>query len=155
MKFRDPCHITCPHCGALSDQRVARMLTLEAICPQCQGSLITAGLDMRQSLDAWSSYILPVLLVLDLENRLGSKIADVEALGHVKTLCDLVVMVERHLPPGDTVTAQAIGMVKSAVEQIRRECSIRNCDGCEDTLNFDIPLLEAIDPRRWDRCVSA
>jgi hypothetical protein len=132
------------------------MLALEAICPQCQGSLITSGLGMRQSLDEWGTFILSVQLAFDLEDRLGSEMIDddVRALDQVKTLRDLSVMVEHHLPPGDTVTAQAIGMVKSAAEQIRRR-SIRNRWDCEDTLNFDIPLLDAIHPRRWDRCVSA
>jgi hypothetical protein len=105
---------------------------------------------MRQSLDEWSTFILSVQLAFDLEDRLGKMIDDdLEALDQVKTLRDLAVMVEHHLPPGDTVTAQAIGMVKSAAEQIRRR-SIRNRVDCEDTLNFDIPLLDAIQPRRWD-----
>jgi hypothetical protein len=103
---------------------------------------------MRQSLDDWSNFILPHLLACALEKQMGRKFEE-EELGQVKTLHDLAIVVERRLPPDGTSTSQAMSMVKSATEQIRREWSIANNGGREDALNLDVPLIDAISPHRW------
>jgi hypothetical protein len=103
---------------------------------------------MRQSLDDWSNFMLPHLLGFALEKQMGGKI-EKEELGRVKTLHDLAVVVERRLPAcGGTATS--VSMVKSAAEQIRREWPTPNSGSYEDALNFDVPLIEAISPRRWN-----
>jgi hypothetical protein len=142
-KFADPLNIICPHCATRSDQRVARLLALEAACPQCKWSLIAIGLGMRRSLDEWSKFIFPVLLAIELEKQLGCEIKE-EELGRVKTLRDLAGAVERRLPPAGTATSQAMSMVKSAAEQILREFSIPFLCCCEDRVIFYVPLFEAI-----------
>lgn len=148
MKFADPRSVTCPDCATRSDQRVSKLLALQAVCPQCKSSLTAIGLSMRQSLDDWSNFILPHLLACALEKQMGRKFEE-EELGQVKTLHDLAIVVERRLPPDGTSTSQAMSMVKSATEQIRREWSIANNGGREDALNLDVPLIDAISPHRW------
>ena len=104
---------------------------------------------MRRSLDDWRNFIFPVLLAIELEKQLGCMIKE-EELGQVKTLRDLAAAVGRRLPPADAAPSQATSAVKSAVEQLRREGLIPAGECCEDTLSFDVPLLEAIDPHRWN-----
>jgi len=105
---------------------------------------------MRQTLDEGHSFALRVQMVLDLEEHLSSKVEDAE-LDRVKTLRDLAVVVERRLAPGGAATSQAISVVRSVAERYRREASTPNSAYCDGVLNFDIPLLEAIAPRRWNK----
>src|SRR5215831_4213892 len=110
MKFKDPQYVICPRCTTDSKQRVADLLALKAICPGCGDALTRTGIEMRQKLDAWASYVASISLTYYLERRLGGPFTNDEVDG-VQTLRGLAALIETRLAPNDCAGSQAIELV--------------------------------------------
>jgi hypothetical protein len=137
-------------------QRVVDLLRLKATCPVCENALIDTGVGMRQQLDDFRSYIASIWLTGYLEDRVGGRFTNDE-IDQVKTLRGLATLVETRLAPNDRAGPQAIELVEWAMEQLhndpfweRRGPHIRTPPRAA-SLNFDVSLIDAIDPGRWDR----
>ena len=149
MKFADPQPVTCPNCQARSPQRVADLLRLQALCPECGCSLNETGREMRRLLDDWGRFVLTTELAMVLEKRLSPAFEDRE-LDQVQTLRDLVGLVEHRLPQGPGATEQAIATVASAIRELLQSGETeRDAGEPEAPINFDAPLLDAVNPHRW------
>ena len=156
MKFKDPAEVVCPNCSAHSVQRVADLLALGAKCPSCQNTLSERGTKMRRALDAWETYVASIWLTGCLEDRLGVRFTgdEVEA---AKTLRGLVTLVETRLARNDHDDIQAAELVEWAMKQLRddqfwqqRGPHIRGRRKFAASLDLDAPLIDAIDPHRWE-----
>jgi hypothetical protein len=76
MKYKDPAPITCPKCGAKSQYLVADLLGLNARCSTCDEPLVQIGMEMRERLDEWASYVAKMLMQIRLEEHLGVSFGD-------------------------------------------------------------------------------
>jgi hypothetical protein len=109
---------------------------------------------MRRGLDDWASYVAAIDVMLNLEKDLGCEFKNEEFDG-VKTLRDVVGVVEVRLSSNRRAALQAVDLVTAAARQVqqggaffRHLYSESDCDG---VLNFDVPLVDVFDPNRWDR----
>src|SRR5262245_14326907 len=96
MKYKDPASVTCPECAARSSQRVANLLALKATCLNCGSSLTQTGLSMRSGLDEWATFVAAIMMMLRLEDRLGTTFND-DDVYRVKSLRDLADVVATRL----------------------------------------------------------
>jgi hypothetical protein len=99
---------------------VVDLLALKAICPICENALVDKGIEMRQYLGAWESYIASIWLTGYLEDRVGGPFANDET-DQVKTLSDLAALVETRLATNDRASPQAIALVEWAMEQLHND----------------------------------
>jgi hypothetical protein len=81
-----------------------------------------------------------------------------DEIDQVKTLRDLAALVETRLAPNDRASSQAIELIEWAMEQLhndpfweRRGPHIRTPRVRAASLELDVPLIDAIDPSRWDQ----
>src|SRR6476659_1678271 len=142
MKFKDPHNVTCPRCSTSSAQSVAKLLALEAACPECFADLAETGLRMRRKLDEASTYFIAIELMLVLEKTLNCKFGS-EGLEQVKTLGDLLSFV------GPARKAAATRAMAEAVQQVRRNGIFSSAYTGPDpnaALNFDDPLIQVFSP---------
>jgi len=96
-------------------------------------------------------------LTVCLEGRLGGLLTG-EELRQVKTLRGFAALVETRLAPNDSAGSQAIELDRSAMEQLysdpmweQRGPHLGGPRARPASLEFDMPLIDAIDPRRWDQ----
>jgi uncharacterized paraquat-inducible protein A len=154
MKYKDPALISCPECGEQSSQRVADLLALTAFCPRCLGGLVQAGRRMRDGLDEGATFVASMAMAFRLESRLSTSFTDDEVFG-VKTLRDLAALITTRLDPTDERMSRAIELVAWSVAELAYDaCWQPRGKGRTPTehgpLNLDAPLLDVLDPHRWD-----
>jgi hypothetical protein len=153
-KYKDPATVTCPECAARSSRRVADLLALQATCPNCGSSLTQVGLSMRRGLDEWATFVATIVMSFRLEERLGTKFDENEIYG-VKTLRDLASIVGTRLDQKGDVASRSIELTRWAVSELASDPlwrSHRSLLGeAPDPLDVDAPLLDVLDPGRWNR----
>jgi hypothetical protein len=130
-------------------QRVPDLLALKAACPGCGDGLIETGLRMRQGLDDWASYVALIELMIHLEEKFSLKLTD-EDVGGVKTLRDLVAIVESHLQSPREAKSQAVDLVTAAAREVGRIGLFPWKLDSDGELDFDVPLVKLFLPNRWD-----
>jgi hypothetical protein len=67
-----------------------------------------------------------------------------DEISRVKTLRGFAALVATRLAPNDSAGSQAIELVKWTMEQLFSGFAAAS-------LNLDVPLIDAINPRRWDQ----
>jgi hypothetical protein len=149
-KYKDPASVTCPESAARSSQRVANLLALRATCPNCGNSLMQIGLSMRNGLDEWATYVAILLMTIRLEDRLEMRFTDDEVDG-VKTLRDFATIVASHLGNKDEATSRSVELTRWAAGELAEDpfWAGRRPTVGTDQLDFDVPLLDALEPDRW------
>lgn len=85
-----------------------------------------------------------VEIALEVERTVGGTIGDDE-LQAVKTLRDFARLVERRLPEGPKAGVKAVEMVRTAALKIDW-FTVTAADP-----DFDVPLLDALRPGRWEQ----
>jgi hypothetical protein len=149
MRFMDPCPVTCPTCGAASEQPVADLLGLRASCPACDGSLAAIGSRMRETVDEMAAFCTWANILMQVESKLGASIDDAEMFTEDRhphqitrlTLRDLARLVARYLPQTPDADGRAVRLVLEAV-------GLAPAGTDEGVL--DRPLVDSLDPKRWE-----
>jgi hypothetical protein len=141
MKFVDPFPTTCGRCLATSVQRVQDLLGLRASCPNCGASLDEVGRQMRAQCDDWGEFCTLAVIAIALEEMVGEAISDAE-LGGAHTLRDVARVVQSRLPPGSHREARSLELVLAAAKRV---AWLKAVD-----VRFDVPLMDAVDPNRWN-----
>jgi hypothetical protein len=108
---------------------------------------------MRDGLDEWATFVAAMCMTHLLEERLGMKFAD-DDVYRLRTLRDLASMIAEHskIPEAGS---QSIELMTWAVSDLARDSwwkprgRGRSADSNEQ-LDLDAPLLEVLDPERWD-----
>lgn len=165
MKFKDPATVVCPSCLAKSKHRVRELLALRANCSNCQASFADDGRRMRLMTDEAAMLGCLLELLYPIEKQLGVEMSDDELLEgswqhqplhrhddwfKVKTLRDLSAAAERMLPESERSRSLAEELVASAASQLDPR-SWPDARDSDLAARFDLPLLDALDPRRWER----
>jgi len=109
---------------------------------------------MRDGLDEWATFVAAMLMMLRLEERLSTKFTEDQFHG-VKTLRDLSAIVAARLERTGETASRSVELTTWAVGELAQEplWGSRPCRFADDSspLDFDGPLLDALDPGRWDR----
>ena len=141
MRYSDPLQVTCARCLAKAAQHVTDLLCLRATCPICGTALAEIGLEMRADHDDWCDFLARAEIASHLEESIGTSIDDAELEGAI-TLRDIAYAIERHLPNSPDRQNRAIEVVRSIAIEIS--------GGDHSDVALDTPILDAIDPARWD-----
>jgi hypothetical protein len=149
MKFKDPAKVECPRCRRPSEYRVADLLALTAACRSCGASLAEKGRAMRRVKDEAASYFGLMMLAIYVEDQIGGEFTD-EQLEPIKTLSDLVRLVEPRLAANSDAHSRAVALVGAAAGDVRRMWGVDGEPIDAQGLAREIPLLDIIDLRRWE-----
>lgn len=109
---------------------------------------------MRRALDEWATFVAALIMLLRLEDRLGTKFNDDEAYG-VKSLRDLANIVAARLEQRDEAAPRSVELTTWAVGELAESPFWGSRPGRRlmagtSPLDFDAPLLDVLDPGRWE-----
>ena len=105
---------------------------------------------MRRDTDEFDTIITKLDLALVLEEQLDCKFSD-EELETVATLAEMATLVEPRLLGAAGPTAPAEHLVRAAVRNLQNDPQCRIFPAREDDLDMNVPILDAVDPDRWER----
>jgi hypothetical protein len=113
------------------------------------------GLSMRNGLDEWATYVAILLMTIRLEDLLETRFTDDEVDG-VKTLRDFATVVAWQLENSDEATSRSVELTRWAAGELAEDpfWAGRRPTVGTDRLDFDVPLLDALEPDRW-KCQSS
>jgi hypothetical protein len=107
---------------------------------------------MRRGLDEWATYVAILLMTIRLEDRLGFRLTDDEVDG-VKTLRDLAAIVASRMENRSEATSSSVELTTSAAGELARDPfwagRPSRPSATANPLDFDVPLLDALEPDRW------
>jgi hypothetical protein len=109
---------------------------------------------MRRGLDEWATYVAILLMTIRLEDRLGFRLTDDEVDG-VKTLRDLAAIVASRMENRSEATSSSVELTTSAAGELARDPfwagRPSRPSATANPLDFDVPLLDALEPDRWKK----
>src|SRR5262249_44481676 len=117
--------------------------------------LVQAGMAMRKGLDEWATFVAALLMTHRLEEQMGTKFPD-DDVYRLKTLRDLARMIAGSSKLLGDAGSQSIELTTWAVSELARDSMWQlrgrgRAADCNDPLDLDVPLLDVLDPGRWDQ----
>jgi hypothetical protein len=118
-------------------------------------ALVQAGMAMRKGLDEWATFVAAMLMTHRLEERMSTEFPE-DDLYQLKTLRDLARMIAGSSKLFGDAGSQSIELTTWAVSELAKDSwwqlrgRGRDAD-CNDPLDLDAPLLDVLDPGRWDQ----
>jgi hypothetical protein len=105
-------------------------------------------MEMRNSLDKWAAFVAKLLMTLRLSEHLGVRFSD-DDVDEVRTLREFSKLIEGQLKDAAQASARAVDLTRWAVTELEKEPLWRP-RSVTQPLDFDAPLLDVLDPGRWD-----
>jgi hypothetical protein len=105
-------------------------------------------MEMRGSLDKWATFVAKLVMTQRLSEHLGVHFSDDDVDG-VGTLHELSKLIEGQLKDKASASARAVELTVWAVTELEKD-PLWGRAASRAPLDFDAPLLEVLDPGRWD-----
>jgi hypothetical protein len=102
---------------------------------------------MHNGLDEWARFVAKLIMTERLAKHLGVHFSNDEVDG-IKTFRDLSNLIAARLEETTEGSTRAIELTRWAVSELEREPLWGRAS--QTPLDFDAPLLDVLDPGRWD-----
>jgi len=105
-------------------------------------------MEMRNGLDEWARFVAKLVMTDRLAEHLSAHFSDND-VDKIKTLRDLSNLIAAHLEDTGQAPARAIELTRWAVAELEKDF-LWGARASHTALDFDAPLLDVLDPGRWD-----
>jgi hypothetical protein len=105
-------------------------------------------MEMRNGLDKWATFVAKLVMTDRLSEHLGVHFSDND-VDEIRTLRELSKMIEGHLKDAPQASARAVDLARRAVTELEKD-PLWGRAASRTPLDFDAPLLDVLDPGRWD-----
>jgi hypothetical protein len=105
-------------------------------------------MEMRNGLDKWATFVAKLVMTDRLSEHLGVHFSDHD-VDEIRTLRELSKLIEGHLKDTAQAPARAVDLTQWAVAELERD-PFWGRAASRTPLDFDAPLLDVLDPGRWD-----